>query len=105
MVFFFTCKNCSGIVLWIVRAVAFSRKLVVHPIFFMLDADALRCLARLVGLRRVVGGCDRRCGRVGSAFGVEAVGATHEQVGRAGDCQNSDVVLTFILNEEKDKIF
>ena len=67
----------------------------------MLDADALRCLARLVGLCRVVGGCDRRCGRVGSTFGVEAVGATHEQVGRAGDCQNSDVVLTFILKRKK----
>ena len=53
------------------------------------------CLGRLVG--RVVLGRDGRGGRVSPALWVEAVGATHEQIGGAGDCQNSDVILTLIL--------
>ena len=64
------------------------------------------CLGRLVG--RVVLGRDGRGGRVSPALWVEAVGATHEQIGGAGDCQNSDVILTLILiggKEIKDTIF
>ena len=66
----------------------------------MLDADALGCLARL--RRVVVRRCrDGRSRSVGPTLRIEAVGAAHEQVRRSGDCQNSDVILTLILNEEK----
>jgi len=62
-------------VLGVVRAVAFPGKLVVKPIFFMVDADRLGRLFRRVCRR---GDGRRRRRRVGSTPGAETVCATHE---------------------------
>ena len=84
--------------LGIVGTVALAGKLVMHPVLFNLQADGLARLAAdgFGGVGFVVGRC-----RVGPALRVEAVGAADEEVGRLGDGQHSDIVLTFILMREK----